>query len=148
MMPLVRGCNLPEELLYDVENNIWYRDQGDGTVTVGMTAVAAAMAGQLVAVTPKKVGRTIKPGKGCAIIESGKWVGAAKIGSGGEIVEINESLVASPTIANDDPYTEGWLVRVRPEDWSGFSGQLTSGSDVAAEYEAKMDADGFEGCEA
>ena len=55
-MPTVRGCQLPDELLYDVENNIWYRENPDGTVTLGMTAVAAAMAGQLVAFTAKKVG--------------------------------------------------------------------------------------------
>ena len=53
-MPNVRGCNLPDELLYDVENNIWYRENADGTVTLGMTAVAAAMAGQLVAFTPRR----------------------------------------------------------------------------------------------
>lgn len=147
-MPVVRGCELPDDLLYDVENNIWYREEADGTVTVGMTAVAAAMAGQLVAVTPKKVGRTVKPGKGCAIIESGKWVGAAKLASGGEIVAINEPLVASPTIANDDPYGEGWLARVRPDDWEGFRGQLTVGAEVGAAYEAKMEGDGFAGCEA
>ena len=43
-MPDVRGCHLPDDLLYDVENNIWYQEQGDGTVKIGMTAVAAAMA--------------------------------------------------------------------------------------------------------
>ncbi len=59
-MPSVRGCNLPDELLYDVENNIWYRENPDGTVTLGMTAVAAAMAGQLVAFTAKKAGRTVR----------------------------------------------------------------------------------------
>src|SRR6516164_6033215 len=59
-MPTVRGCNLPDDLLYDVPNNIWYRDNGDGTVTLGMTAVAAAMAGQLVAFAPKKAGRSLE----------------------------------------------------------------------------------------
>ena len=53
-MPTVRGCNLPDDLLYDVENNIWYRENADGTVTLGMTAVAAAMAGQLVAFTAEE----------------------------------------------------------------------------------------------
>ena len=62
-MPTVRGCQLPDELLYDVENNIWYRENPDGTVTVGMTAVAAAMAGQLVAYTAKKVGRSVQSRK-------------------------------------------------------------------------------------
>ena len=58
-MPIVRGCNLPDDLLYDVENNIWYRENADGTVTLGMTTVAAAMAGPLVAFTPKKAGRSV-----------------------------------------------------------------------------------------
>ena len=70
-MPTVRGCQLPDELLYDVENNIWYRENPDGTVTLGMTAVAAAMAGQLVAFTAKKVGRAVQGGKSCATVESG-----------------------------------------------------------------------------
>jgi hypothetical protein len=85
-MPTVRGCNLPDELLYDVENNIWYRENADGTVTVGMTAVAAAMAGQLVAFTAKKAGRAVHSGKSCATIESGKWVGPAKIAFDAEVV--------------------------------------------------------------
>ena len=91
-MPTVRGCNLPDDLLYDVENNIWYRDNADGTVTLGMTAVAAAMAGQLVAFTPKKAGRSVEAGKSCATIESGKWVGPAKIAFDAEVVEVNEAL--------------------------------------------------------
>ena len=48
-MPTVRGCNLPDDLLYDVDNHIWFKEAGDGTVKLGMTTVATAMAGQLVA---------------------------------------------------------------------------------------------------
>ena len=146
-MPDVRGCHLPENLLYDVENNIWYDDQGDGTVKIGMTAVAVAMAGQLVAFTPKRVGRTVKEGKSCATIESGKWVGPAKLMTGGEIVAVNEDLVGKPDTVNDDPYGAGWFVIVRPEDWDIFKGKLTAGAEVAEPYEAKMDADGFDGCQ-
>lgn len=146
-MPDVRGCHLPDNLLYDVENNIWYQDQGNGTVKIGMTAVAAAMAGQLVAFTPKKVGRTVKPGKSCATVESGKWVGPAKLATGGEVVAVNEDLSAKPDTVNDDPYGDGWFVIVRPDDWDGAKGDLTPGVDVAAPYEAKMEAEGFEGCD-
>ena len=78
-MPVVRGCDLPDDLLYDVNNNLWYRDEGDGTLTVGMTMVATAMAGPLVAFTGKRVGRKIAEGKSCATVESGKWVGPAKL---------------------------------------------------------------------
>ncbi len=145
-MPTVRGCELPEDVLYDVENHIWFKEIGDGTVRLGMTTVATAMAGRLVAVTPKKVGRSVKAGKSCATIESGKWVGPARVAAAGEVVEINDSLVAKPDTANDDPYGEGWLIVLKPEDWDSVKPTLTPGADVAPAYEAKMAADGFDGC--
>ncbi len=145
-MPTVRGCNLPDELLYDVENHIWFQETGDGNVRLGMTAVATAMAGQVVAFTPKRVGRSVRAGKSCATVESGKWVGPAKSAAGGEVVEVNEALVETPGVVNDDPYGAGWMVILTPEDWDDVKAGLTQGADVTAPYEAKMDADGFEGC--
>jgi len=145
-MPSVRGCNLPDDLLYDVANNIWYRDNGDGTVTLGMTTVAAAMAGPLVAFTPKKPGRSLDGGKSCATVESGKWVGPAKIAFPAEVLEINEGLSGNPKLANSDPYGEGWMVKVRPVDWAAAKASLIAGSEVAGPYEAKMAADEFAGC--
>ena len=147
-MPDVRGCRLPDDLLYDVENHIWFREQDDGTVKLGMTTVATAMAGQLVAFTPKKVGRSVEAGKSCATVESGKWVGPAKSAAAGEIVAINDDLVGKPSLANDDPYGAGWLVIVRPQDWASAKATLVPGSAVAGPYEAKMAADGFAGCAA
>ncbi|MDA8048767.1 MAG: hypothetical protein M0002_01920 [Rhodospirillales bacterium] len=145
-MPIVRGCNLPDDLLYDVENNIWYRDNADGTVTIGMTTVAAAMAGQLVAFTPRKPGRAVQAGKSCATIESGKWVGPAKIAFDAEVVAVNDAMTSTPRLANSDPYGEGWLVKLRPAAWESARQSLVPGSAVAAPYEAKMAADGFAGC--
>ena len=147
-MPVVRGCNLPDELLYDVDNNIWYREEADGTVKLGMTAVAVAMAGQLVAFTPKKAGRKVEAGKSCATVESGKWVGPAKIAFAGEVAVVNEALVAKPNTANADPYGAGWLITVRPENWAAAKGALTPGGAVGPKYDAKMQADGFAGCAA
>lgn len=147
-MPVVRGCRLPDDLLYDVDNHIWYKELEDGTIKLGMTAVATAMAGQLVAFTPRKVGRAVQPGKSCATVESGKWVGPAKSAAGGEVVAVNEDLVAKPSLANEDPYEAGWLVILKPEDWATVKATLVPGSQVAAKYEAKMSADGFAGCAA
>jgi glycine cleavage system H protein len=146
-LPSVRGCNLPDDLLYDVDNHIWFKEMGDGTVKLGMTAVATAMAGKLVAFTPKRVGRAVRAGKSCATLESGKWVGPAKSAAGGEVVAINEDLAANPSLANEDSYEAGWLVILQPEDWDSVKGSLVVGSDVTAPYEAKMDSEGFAGCE-
>ena len=145
-MATVRGCDLPDDLLYDVENNIWFLEIGDGNVRIGMTSVAVAMAGRLVAVTPKRVGRSVKAGRSCATIESGKWVGPAKTLASGEVIEINGAIVEKPDIANDDPYGAGWLVILKPDDWDSVKPRLTLGAEVAAPYEAKMEADGYEGC--
>src|SRR5512142_1440025 len=101
---------MPDDLLYDVDNHIWYQELPDGNVKLGMTAVATAMAGQLVAYTPKKVGRSVDAGKSCATVESGKWVGPAKSAVGGAVAEVNETLSAKPALANEDPYGAGWLV--------------------------------------
>jgi len=145
-MANVRGCNLPDDLLYDVANHIWFKETGDGNVKVGMTAVATAMAGKLVAFTPKSVGKAVKAGKSCATIESGKWVGPAKVAAGGEIVAINDALTANPSVANADPYGEGWLIILKPEEWDSVKATLTPGASVAGPYEEKMAADGFAGC--
>lgn len=110
-----------------------------------MTTIATAMAGQLVAFTPKKVGRKVRAGKSCATVESGKWVGPAKSAAAGEVVAVNDDVVGNPSMANADPYA-AWLVEIAPEDWGSVKGMLTPGADVAAPYEAKMEADGFAGC--
>jgi glycine cleavage system H protein len=144
-MPNVRGCSLPDDLLYDVDSHTWFIEVADGNVRLGMTSVATAMAGQLVAFTPKKVGRSVRAGKSCATIESGKWVGPAKSAAGGEVVAVNQELQGNPSLANQDPYS-AWLVEIKPEDWDGVKGSLTLGSEVAASYEAKMDSEGFDGC--
>ena len=147
-MANVRGCNLPDELLYDVENHIWYQEVEDGNVKLGMTAVATAMAGQLVAFTPKKAGRSVDAGKSCATVESGKWVGPAKSAFNGTVIAVNEALTGNPALANEDPYGAGWLVVLKPADWAAAKAALTPGSQVAPRYEAKMAADGFAGCAA
>jgi glycine cleavage system H protein len=144
-MPDVRGCHLPDDLLYDVDNHIWFKEVGDGTVKLGMTTVATAMAGQLVAFTPKKAGREVQAGKSCATVESGKWVGPAKSAAGGEVVAVNDELVNKPSLANEDPYAS-WMVVIKPTDWAAVKPTLVPGTTVAGPYEAKMAADGFAGC--
>jgi glycine cleavage system H protein len=145
-MPTVKGCNLPDDLLYDVENQIWFKELGDGTVRLGMTTVATAMAGKLVAFTPKGVGKDVKAGKSCATVESGKWVGPAKTAAGGAVVAVNEAVVATPSLVNDDPYGNGWLIVLKPDEWDSAKAALVPGAQVAGPYEAKMSADGFAGC--
>ena len=117
-MAEVNGCLIPDDLLYDVDPEAnaftWAKDNGDGTYTVGLTSVASAMAGRLVAYTPKKVGKVVKKRKSVATIESGKWVGPVPAPFEGKIVEVNDALKTNPALANDDPYGEGWIAKLKP----------------------------------
>ncbi len=145
-MGVVRGCEIPEDLLYDVDNNIWARVEGDGTVTVGLTSYACALAGQIVSYTPKKVGKKVKKGKSCATVESGKWVGPAKSPVGGEVAAINDAVAANPGLINQDPYGEGWLVKIKPDNLDEDKADLVTGQAALEAFEKKMEADGFGGC--
>ncbi len=145
-MGTVRGCDFPEDLYYNVENNVWARRENDGTATIGLTAYAASLAGEVVSYTPKKVGKDVKKDKSCATVESGKWVGPAKVPVAGEVVEINGALVSKPSLINEDPYGAGWLIKIKPVDWDTDSGDLKTGADALAAFEVKMESEGFGSC--
>ena len=145
-MGSVRGCSVPEELFYNIESNVWARHESDGTVTVGMTSYACSLAGQIVSYTPKKVGKDVKKDKSCATVESGKWVGPAKAPVSGDVVAVNDAVSAKPSLINEDPYGEGWLIKLKPADWDGESKDLKTGDEALKAFEAKMDAEGFGGC--
>ncbi len=145
-MSVVKGCDIPDDLFYDIENNVWARREADGTLTVGMTAYGCALAGQIVSIAPRKVGRSVRKAKSCATVESGKWVGPVKAPVSGEVVAVNEALLENPGLVNEDPYGAGWIVRLRPDDWDAESGDLLTGEAALAAFAAKMDADGFTGC--
>ncbi len=145
-MGAVRGCNVPDDLSYNVENNVWVRKEGDGNVTIGLTAYAASLAGQIVSYTPKKVGKAVKKDKSCTTVESGKWVGPAKTPVAGEVVATNDMVSTRPALINDDPYGDGWLVKIKPDDWDGESVGLVTGNEALEAFEKKMDAEGFKGC--
>lgn len=145
-MALVRGCNFPDDLYYNVDDNVWARRDSDGTVIIGMTAYGCALSGEIVAWTAKKVGRTVDRNKSTGTVESGKWVGPVKAPVSGEIIAVNEGAVADPRMINADPYGTGWLLRIRPSDWAGESGLLLSGQAASEAFEAKMQIEGFPGC--
>lgn len=145
-MGAVRGCSIPEDLLYGVDSNVWIRQESDGTATVGLTSYACSLAGQIVSYTPKKEGKEVKKDKSCATVESGKWVGPVKTPVTGEVVATNEAVAANPGLINQDPYGAGWVVKIKPSDWSGDTASLKTGADALQAFEEKMNADGFGGC--
>ena len=141
-MPVVNGCNLPEDLFYVVEKHVWARRDGE-LVTVGMTDVAQNMAKTIIAVTPKAAGKPVRKGRNVATVESGKWVGPVPAPVGGEIAEVNQERTAAPGLLNSDPYGAGWVAKIRPDDWDTDAADLVSGPEGVEAYRRFLDAEGI-----
>lgn len=144
-MITVRGCHFPAHLLYDVENHIWYERLADGSFRIGMTSVAIALAGDVLAFTPRRVGRPTQAGRACATVESGKWVGPARIVFDGTVLAVNEAMIDRPSLANRDCYGAGWMLVAMPGDEAPIA-RLISGNQIAEAYEAWMARENFPGC--
>ncbi|RMD71413.1 MAG: glycine cleavage system protein H [Gammaproteobacteria bacterium] len=133
-----RGCELPEDLYYDLDY-VWVRPRGDGTYVVGVTDPAQTMAGRVQYVTFKKPGTHRKAGKPVARLESGKWAGGIPAPFDGTIVEVNEKVAKDPGLINIAPYTDAWLVVMRPDDPEHALDRLKTGPEAIEALKAWID---------
>ena len=104
----------PEDLLYHDEHD-WARIEGEEG-TFGITWFAQDSLGEVVFFDPPEVGTTISKDQPYAEVESVKAVSDVVAPMSGEIVAVNDALGDAPAAVNDDPYGEGWMVRVRLTD--------------------------------
>jgi glycine cleavage system H protein len=104
----------PEDLLYHPEHD-WAKIAGD-TATVGITWYAQDQLGEVVYFDPPDVGTSVSKDEPYAEVESVKAVSDVIAPLSGEIVEVNTALSDKPETINDDPYGEGWLVKVKLSD--------------------------------
>ena len=123
----------PEDLLYHAEHD-WARVDGDEAV-LGVTWFAADSLGELVHYEPPAEGATIAKDEAYGEVESVKAVSDVVAPLSGEVIEVNRTVVAAPETVNEDPYGDGWLVRIRLSDRS----ELDSLLDVAA-YRELLDS--------
>ncbi|ATY85637.1 glycine cleavage system protein H [Kyrpidia spormannii] len=137
------GCILPEDLYYWIDKHVWAKPEPDGTVLVGMTDVAQSLAGKIIVVNLRSLGKNLARGKSAGTLESGKWVGTIPTPVAGKVIAINEQIKGQPDLVNTDPYGAGWLIRVEPADWSADSQNLATGADGVAEYRKKLEAEGI-----
>ncbi len=132
------ACDIPEDLTYDVERDVWIRFEGDCAV-LGMTDVAQTRCGKIAAISFRDVGKKIQQGKALATIESAKWVGPFPAPFSCEIVETNESSFSTNILlANKEPYTTGWLVKVRPTNLEAERDHLVTGEAAVEKYKARI----------
>lgn len=114
----------PKDLKYTKEHE-WIRDNGDGTATVGITDFAQGELGDIVFVEIEPEGFTFDQDEVFGTVEAVKTVSELFAPVAGEILEINEQLEMEPELVNDDPYGDGWMVKISVSDESQL-GELMS----------------------
>jgi glycine cleavage system H protein len=112
----------PDNLKY-TSSHEWVRQEADGTVTVGITFHAQEMLGDVVFVENPTVGRRLKQGEECGVIESVKAAADIYAPLSGEIVAANAELSDAPEKVNQDPYT-AWMFRIKPDDPAAIAALL------------------------
>jgi len=98
----------------------WVRREEDGSVTVGITAHAEELLGDMVYIQLPEVGQNLSAEEECGVVESVKAASDIYAPLAGEVVEVNLSLDVSPESINKDPYGEGWILRLRPTEPADF----------------------------
>jgi glycine cleavage system H protein len=118
-MARVQGHDFPDNLFYDIENQIWYAPLPDGNARAGFTSWAAALMGEVLVFTPKRLGHDFEKNRWFAMVEGGKWIGAAHAAFDGTVIAQNEKLIERPELLSKDPFGEGWMLIVKParENW-------------------------------
>ena len=124
--------SVPEELQY-TRSHEWVRREGE-TATVGITDHAQDELGDVVFVELPEVGATFDAGEAFGAVESVKAVSDLCAPVGGEVVEVNGALEDAPEKINEDPYGDGWILKLR----AGGEGDLLS----AQEYEQFLEQEG------
>jgi glycine cleavage system H protein len=106
-------CEFPDDLLYDLENNVWVRVEKEYAV-LGLTSVHSSLAGKLTQINIKPVESIVTRGQSLGTIESVRYFGAVRAPLSCKILAINTAVQSKPKLANDYPYSEGWLVKFQP----------------------------------
>jgi glycine cleavage system H protein len=130
--------NIPNDLRY-TKSHEWVRAAQDGAVEVGISEHAQSALGDLVFVEVPEVGRAVKAGEACAVVESVKAASDVYSPVSGKVIASNESLASRPELLNQDPYGAGWLFRVE------IDGALDSAALMSAADYAKLLADEAQG---
>ena len=107
--------NVPADRKY-ARSHEWVREEADGTVLVGISDHAQQALGDLVFVEVPEVGRSLKQGDACAVVESVKAASDVYAPVAGSVVAVNDALAQAPELVNQDPYGKGWIMRLKPSE--------------------------------
>ena len=139
MSKLANSYEIPGDRSYDREHHMWAQfDSASGDILVGIDTLGLASLGDLSYVTLKPVGAPVRRGESMGTLEAAKMTGDLIAPVSGVIVARNDQTVKNPSLVNQSPYLDGWMIMIRPSDWASESTQLVSGEDLPAWVESEI----------
>ena len=119
----ISDLNLPDDVRY-AEDHEWVKSEGD-KVRIGIDDYAQDQLGDIVFVELPRIGDTFDKGEEFGTVESVKAVSELYMPMGGKILDINKALEDSPELVNKDPYKNGWMIEIKPDDPAGLNDLMT-----------------------
>lgn len=134
---LIRNCEFAEDVLYDLENDVWVRFSGEHA-TVGVPSYMAWLAGRVTTVYFKGMGERVRRGAVIGSYEGPKYFGVVRSPIDGLVVEFNRNLSENPRMIQNDPYGEGWFAKLKAERPAEEVGHLVGLDKAKQHFEAKL----------
>jgi glycine cleavage system H protein len=125
----IEGYTLPEELYY-TKDHTWARIEDNGTVTVGLDAYGAKAAGNIEFIDLPLEDDEFEAQEAFGSLESAKWVGGLLMPVSGTIIEVNENIEDDLDLLKEKPYSEGWLIKLKPSNLKDDLKGLVHGLEV------------------
>lgn len=125
----IEGYTLPEELYY-TKDHTWARIEENGTVTVGLDAYGAKAAGNIEFIDLPLEDDEFEAQEAFGSLESAKWVGGLLMPVSGTIIEVNENIEDDLDLLKEKPYSDGWLIKLKPSNLKDDLKDLVHGLDV------------------
>ena len=125
-MAKIDKYEVPDDLYYTTDH-AWIRVE-DNRIRIGITDFMQQLAGEITFIRLPRSGKALEAGKTLVSLQSGKWAGKVQTPMSGLVVEANKDLAANPRPLNADPYGQGWIAVIEPDDLDGGLSQLLRGA--------------------
>jgi len=136
---IILGFDYPDDCYFDLDNDMWCRELGDGRFRIGVSAFGVKISGNYFYMCrPKPVGNVVEQGKTVGVVELSKTVVTIKTPVAGTVVEINTALEETPELIHRDPYGAGWISVIEASDWAHDRAQLAHGAALVEQAERRM----------
>ena len=120
-------------------NHLWIKENDSGQVTGGRDELGLDSLGEMAYLTLPDVGTAVEMGKAMGTMEAAKMTGELYAPVSGVVVKKNDAVLKNPLLVNEEPYDNGWLVKIEPTNWEDDSAGMVTGNDLSTWIDAEIE---------